>query len=94
LKNMIRLADREFVRSVDAAAMKDFSISGLQLMELAGAGLARSVMGELLRRGRDLRGSRVAVVAGKGNNGGDGFVAARHLANSGARVTVYLLCQV
>ena len=54
----------------------------LQLMENAGAALAREV------KARD-SGKRIKIVAGRGNNGGDAFVAARHLA--GFDVTTYLL---
>ena len=59
-----------------------FGLLPLQLMENAGAALAREIKA---RAG----GKRIAVVAGRGNNGGDAFVAARHLA--GFDVTVYLL---
>ena len=59
-----------------------FGLLPLQLMENAGAALAREVAARA-------RGKRIAVVAGRGNNGGDAFVAARHLA--GFAVTVYLL---
>ena len=54
-------------------------------MEKAGAAVARAVLR------RHPPGSRVAVVAGPGNNGGDGFVAARHLAAAGMRVRVCLV---
>lgn len=57
----------------------------LLLMENAGAAVAR----EVARRG--VVGKRVLVFAGLGNNGGDGFAAARHLANAGASVEVVLL---
>lgn len=57
------------------------------LMENAG----RAVADEVARRFGDLRGRRVVVVAGLGNNGGDGLVAARHLASRGAEVVVILL---
>jgi hydroxyethylthiazole kinase-like uncharacterized protein yjeF len=60
-------------------------ISGQTLMEKAGAAVADAVMA------RHPRGSRVAVVAGAGNNGGDGFVAARHLRQAGYRLTVHLI---
>jgi ADP-dependent NAD(P)H-hydrate dehydratase / NAD(P)H-hydrate epimerase len=60
-------------------------ISGETLMENAGAAVAQAVM---VRHPRD---SRVAVVAGPGNNGGDGFVAARHLRQAGYRVSVHLI---
>jgi hydroxyethylthiazole kinase-like uncharacterized protein yjeF len=59
-------------------------VSGETLMENAGAAVARAVMT------RHPPGSRVAVVAGAGNNGGDGFVAARHLERAGYRVAVHL----
>jgi hydroxyethylthiazole kinase-like uncharacterized protein yjeF len=58
---------------------------GADLMEKAGAAVARAALR------RHPPGSRVAVVAGPGNNGGDGFVAARHLAAAGMRVRVCLI---
>src|SRR6516162_2137542 len=60
-------------------------VSGPVLMEAAGAAVARAVMA------RQPPGSRIAVVAGAGNNGGDGFVAARYLEMAGYRVSVHLI---
>jgi hydroxyethylthiazole kinase-like uncharacterized protein yjeF len=60
-------------------------VSGETLMENAGAAVAEAVMAW------HPPGSRVAVVAGTGNNGGDGFVAARRLHRAGYRVTVHLI---
>jgi hydroxyethylthiazole kinase-like uncharacterized protein yjeF len=60
-------------------------VSGADLMENAGAAVAKVVAR------RHPPGSRVAVVAGPGNNGGDGFVAARHLAAAGFRVRLCLI---
>ena len=59
-----------------------FGLLPLQLMENAGAALAREVMARS-------SGKRIKIVAGRGNNGGDAFVAARHLI--GFDVTTYLL---
>src|SRR2546427_12380902 len=58
-----------------------------KLMENAGAEVAL----EVEKRYGPLFGKRVLVVAGSGNNGGDGFVAARHLAARGTKVKVLLL---
>src|SRR5437016_13277238 len=58
-----------------------------KLMENAGAEVAL----EVWRRDGPLFGKRVLVVAGSGNNGGDGFVAARHLAARGTKVKGLLL---
>ncbi len=60
-------------------------VAGIELMENAGAAVAEAVAA---RRGP---GSRVTVVAGPGNNGGDGFVAARLLAARGYRLEVMLV---
>src|SRR6266436_6108938 len=60
-------------------------VSGETLMENAGAAVAAAVMA------RHPPGSRVAVVAGTGNNGGDGFVAAQRLHRAGYRVAVHLI---
>jgi NAD(P)H-hydrate epimerase len=72
---------------VDGLAVDEFGIDLLQMMEQAGSHLAELVRAEL---GGDLRGRRVIVAVGPGNNGGGGLVAARHLANRGASVRVIL----
>jgi hydroxyethylthiazole kinase-like uncharacterized protein yjeF len=75
------LPDAAQMRELDAWAIDRLGIASLELMERAGAGLARLVA-EIAPEGR------VAVVCGKGNNGGDGFVAARLLAEQGREVEV------
>lgn len=80
---MERLSRAE-VRSVDQQCIEDFGLPGIALMENAG----RNVF-ELLRT-LDTTGP-VKICAGKGNNGGDGFVIARHLQNAGIPVQIYLL---
>jgi NAD(P)H-hydrate epimerase len=72
---------------VDGLATDAFGIDLLQMMEQAGSHLAELVRAEL---GGDLRGRRVIVAVGPGNNGGGGLAAARHLANRGAAVRVIL----
>lgn len=57
------------------------------MMENAGHGLADFVA----RRFKNLKNKRIVAVCGTGNNGGDGFVASRHLAGYGAKITVVLL---
>src|SRR5438270_13018433 len=69
---LIPLFDASQQRALDEWAIGERGITGLELMERAGEGLADLVLGQGLR-------GRVVVVCGKGNNGGDGFVCARHL---------------
>lgn len=69
---------------VDARAIESFGIPSSCLMETAGARAANIIWEEFGRPGL-----RAVVVAGKGNNGGDGFVIARHLSNMGADVRVF-----
>ncbi len=75
------LPDAETMRGVDRWAIEDQGVSGLDLMERAGTGVARAV--EV--HGCD---GPVAVLCGKGNNGGDGLVVARLLREAGREVTV------
>jgi ADP-dependent NAD(P)H-hydrate dehydratase / NAD(P)H-hydrate epimerase len=78
------LPDAEQQRATDAWAISDRGIASLELMERAGVGLADEVR-------RRVPEGRVVVVAGKGNNGGDGLVVARLLRESGREVDVLLL---
>lgn len=77
---------RQQVREVDRIAIKEYGIPGVVLMENAGRNAAQI----LLTLPEVLHGA--AIVCGRGNNGGDGFVIARHLANAGAAVEVLLAC--
>ena len=75
------------MQRLDRRAIEECGIPGIVLMENAGSGAAdviESYYPELINK-------KVAVFSGKGNNGGDGFVIARHLFNRGVQVKVYLL---
>ena len=87
----MRHATREEVRNVDRIAMDDYAMPGVILMENAGRGAADIAM-QMLESGEPCGPKLHAViVCGCGNNGGDGFVIARHLHNRGVGVTVHLL---
>jgi hydroxyethylthiazole kinase-like uncharacterized protein yjeF len=75
------LPDAETMRGVDRWAIEERGVAGLELMERAGAAVARAV--EELAPERP-----VTVVCGKGNNGGDGLVAARLLRQADRHVAV------
>ena len=72
---------------VDRLAVDVYGITLLQMMEQAGSHLATVAAHRL---DGELRGRRVLVAVGPGNNGGGGLVAARHLVNRGALVRVVL----
>ena len=75
------------MRSIDRRTIEDYGLSGYELMERAGCRVAQTAK-QLLE---SVAGKTVAVVCGKGNNGGDGFVAARCLHLWGASVTCHVL---
>ena len=77
------LLSREQVRQLDRRAIDEYGIPALVLMENAGRGVA-DVLVSLGHPGP------VVICCGKGNNGGDGLVAARHLVNRGWAVKVFL----
>ncbi|MFH1364418.1 MAG: NAD(P)H-hydrate epimerase, partial [Candidatus Aenigmatarchaeota archaeon] len=83
---MIPIVDREQARKVDELAVEEFGIKIIQMMENAGrhtAKLAKKMLGSM-------EGKSILVFAGKGNNGGDGVVAARFLHNWGAYVKIIM----
>ena len=79
-----RSLTREQVRAVDRRAIDDFGMSGLVLMENAGRGVAEFLVGCATP-------GRVAILCGKGNNAGDGYVIARHLQLAGWPVRIVQL---
>jgi len=83
----MKLARAEQMREIDRVAIDDIGIPGAVLMENAG----RQTVCQLCRHFGEVQGKKIAVFAGPGNNGGDGFVVARHLQQLGAQVRVYLL---
>src|SRR5215471_21563865 len=74
------------MREVDRLTTERYGIPSLQLMENAGTSFS-----EFLRASYfDSSASRAAILCGKGNNGGDGFVVARHLQEQGLKPQTYL----
>ncbi|GAB4259305.1 MAG: NAD(P)H-hydrate dehydratase [Deferrisomatales bacterium] len=85
---MIPLVTGAEMRALDRFTIEEAGLPGAVLMETAGRGVFERVWARYRRPA--VRGP-VVVVCGRGNNGGDGFVAARCLAHRGCAVTVYLL---
>ena len=78
------------MREADRRTIEDVGIPSLVLMENAG----RQVVAAMETFFQDLNERRVAVISGKGNNGGDGFVVARTLHQRGVDVSVFVVGQV
>jgi NAD(P)H-hydrate epimerase len=77
---------RQQVRDFDTWAINTALVPGIVLMENAGRGCGEVVISELKKIGR----RKVGIFCGTGNNGGDGFVIARHLKNRGFEVKTAL----
>jgi hydroxyethylthiazole kinase-like uncharacterized protein yjeF len=82
----MKVATAELMRKLDQRAISEFGIPGMVLMENA----ARGIVNTLFRSFPDLLTSRIGVLAGRGNNGGDGLAVARYLANRGISCRVFL----
>lgn len=74
------------MREIDRRAIEDYGLPGVVLMESAGRGVV-----DLICEVTDPEGAVVVVLCGAGNNGGDGFVIARHLIALGADVATLIL---
>ena len=82
-----KVATAEEMRELDRRAVEEFGVPAIELMENAGRHVFEAVR-DLLG---SVKGKRVTVIAGPGNNGGDGFVAARYLREAGGEVSVFLV---
>jgi NAD(P)H-hydrate epimerase len=76
---------RSEVREIDRRAIEEFGLPGIVLMENAGRGAAEQIHAHAPD-------GRVAILCGKGNNGGDGYVIARHLELLGHDITLLTAC--
>ena len=83
----MRLVTAEEMRNADNAAINEYGIPGIVLMENAG----RAVVAQAEKMLGDLNGKKAAIFCGGGNNGGDGLVVARHMVNKGCDVRLYFL---
>jgi ADP-dependent NAD(P)H-hydrate dehydratase / NAD(P)H-hydrate epimerase len=83
---MTPVLTRDQMRAYDKVAIEEFKVPSLDLMETAGRGAA-----DVIAKLAALPGAAVTIVCGAGNNGGDGFVVARHLFERGADLTVVLV---
>ncbi|MBC8286169.1 MAG: NAD(P)H-hydrate dehydratase [Nitrospinae bacterium] len=83
---MLPVVTAKQMQAIDRQTIDEFGIPGITLMENAGV----AVVHELQKRFPDLSHKKVFIFCGKGNNGGDGFVIARHLFNLGSEVQVLL----
>src|SRR4029453_12265074 len=79
----------EQMREMDRLTIQKYDVPSLTLMERAGEGIAQKIVERFARKAK----SGVLVVAGKGNNGGDGFVVARLLKKKRFPCEVALLAQ-
>ncbi|CAB4874145.1 MAG: NAD(P)H-hydrate dehydratase [Actinobacteria bacterium] len=79
---LIPVLDADQVREVDRHAITELGVKGLDLMTAAAYALAAEVS-------REAKGGRIAVFAGKGNNGGDGLALTTILRNEGLKVDVF-----
>ena len=81
-----KLITAKQAKVIDIKARELFGISTLVLMENAGRQVADEVIRIIKRKQRN----RIAIFCGKGNNGGDGFVVARHLLTQGIKLDIFL----
>ena len=75
------------MRDIDKGAIQGLGIPGMVLMKNAG----RGCLYEIESRYGPISEKGIVIISGKGNNGGDGFVIARHSANRGGRVSTFLV---
>ncbi len=86
----MKIVTTDEIKSLDRNATETFKIPSLLLMENAARGLIDHIEAAF----GPVKGKRIVILAGRGNNGGDGLAAARHLRMRGAEAIVYLLSPI
>jgi NAD(P)H-hydrate epimerase len=84
----MKILTTQEMKSADKRTAEQFNVPFATLMENAGSAVARFILRELPDAGR------IVIFCGKGNNGGDGLVAARKLTEAGRQITVLLLGKI
>ncbi len=85
----MKVVTADQMKRLDRRTIRERGVQGIVLMENAGRGATEAI----LRRFPNLLREKIAIIAGRGNNGGDAFVIARHLINKKARVNIFLLAE-
>ncbi|MFV1951871.1 MAG: NAD(P)H-hydrate dehydratase [Nitrospinota bacterium] len=85
----MKVVTAEEMQEIDRKTIEDYGVQSIVLMENAGIQVVRV----LLERHKDISEKRIGIFAGKGNNGGDGMVIARHLVTKGIDTTLFLLAR-
>ncbi len=83
----LKIVTGSTMASIDRTAIEQRGVSSLYLMERAGLGVVQGILEDFPPQSYQ----SVSIICGKGNNGGDGFVIARHLAEQGLSVRLALL---
>jgi hydroxyethylthiazole kinase-like uncharacterized protein yjeF len=84
---LLKLVTAKEMQAIDKTSIEELGIPDIVLMENAGF----AVVSTLKEKFQDLSQQKVLVVAGKGNNGGDGLVVARQLFNIGINIQILLI---
>ncbi|MBN2790582.1 MAG: NAD(P)H-hydrate dehydratase [Candidatus Delongbacteria bacterium] len=86
---MKKLVTAEIMRQLDKMVIEEHGIKSFTLMENA----AQKFFDKMIEYEENVKGKKITVVCGKGNNGGDGLLIAQHLKNAGADIDVFILAK-
>lgn len=90
---VVRVVSAEQMRQLEKKAINEYGIPGILLMENAALAVVQEIRQYFADKHSSWAGRKVVVLAGKGNNGGDGLAIARHLSLLEMEVSVFLLAQ-
>ncbi len=82
----MKIVTPEQMRKIDSYTINEVGIPGMVLMENA----ASAVVNQIVKGFDSVKGRKICIFAGKGNNGGDAFAVARHLHNKGAKINIFI----